>query len=528
MGKKIGAAELSLLLIWLVIWTPNLESMPHYFWDEGVNLNYAVNQHGGNSLWFSLKYAYIPHPPLYHLLSSAAFYLLPQSIYSMRILSVVSNLLISLMLYYIADWLTEEKTSTFASFLFLTSPAIVYWGRTAFSNHLLSLLTVASFAFLIHSVKNSSEWARHVASASVGLSPLCGYQGIFTLPFYLFYVLKNTDGRRWPDILLGCLPSVSFFAYMALTSRYFLADARFQFFRFGITSPKPYLLIFCAALLAYAVYLLRLRIKTFLDYEVELLFGNYNNLRLVYLPLSLIVAHIYLARELVSVPNDVRIFEGNTYFILGFAGILYMAKKQRRLYLTYLVPVCISILAFGRSDHMMIPLYPFLVLGAVFYLRVFYEMLSPQLSKKVTAFIVAYPFFMALLNLFLAFNMGLYLNVQPLADMSEVAAFTNARPPDGLVLTLSYMVPYFRNASIITQSAVYETGQASYYPPSDRSRFVQNLSVENAAYVVATDSALFSLTDSAPEVVDEVYSWKVVDQAGIYKVWENPGLEKTT
>ncbi|HDI73035.1 MAG TPA: hypothetical protein ENF58_02765, partial [Candidatus Altiarchaeales archaeon] len=52
--------------ILLRVW--NLDVIPEWDWDDGVNMNIAWNLINGRLQWFSLGYVFVPHPPLFFII----------------------------------------------------------------------------------------------------------------------------------------------------------------------------------------------------------------------------------------------------------------------------------------------------------------------------------------------------------------------------------------------------------------------------------------------------------------------------
>lgn len=53
---KTEHALLSIILLSLLLRLPNLEVLPYWDWDEGVNQNIAWNLGEGKAQWFALNY----------------------------------------------------------------------------------------------------------------------------------------------------------------------------------------------------------------------------------------------------------------------------------------------------------------------------------------------------------------------------------------------------------------------------------------------------------------------------------------
>ena len=118
-----------IILATLAFRLPGISVLPLWDWDEGVNLNIAANLAEGRSEWFSIKYLWLPHPPLYYALAAAYMKLTSFTLTSMRTLSVLYSTLTAIVIYYIAKAAMDSRAGLFAGLYFAIHPAAAYWGR---------------------------------------------------------------------------------------------------------------------------------------------------------------------------------------------------------------------------------------------------------------------------------------------------------------------------------------------------------------------------------------------------------------
>jgi len=116
----------AIMLVCALFRVVNLESIPAWHWDEGVNLNIASNLLEGESRWFSLRYLWIPHPPMYYAVAASVIKVLGESIAAIRVLSILYALATTYLLYLIG-----RRVSVFVGYLaplfHALHPAAIYW-----------------------------------------------------------------------------------------------------------------------------------------------------------------------------------------------------------------------------------------------------------------------------------------------------------------------------------------------------------------------------------------------------------------
>lgn len=512
-----------ILLAFALIWVPNLGTIPAWYWDEGVNLNYAKNLAGGRALWFDLEYAFVPHPPLYIILTASAVTVFGESIMVLRVLSVALNLAIAVVIYLIGSKLRDHATGLMATALFAVYPAAVYWGRMGFSNHLLSLLTVASLYFFLRYLRDGGRWYVPCCM-SAGLAPVTEPQGLLVasaLAAYFIVVRYKTAPKA---LMLLFAPSLAFIAFMAATSDYFIGDVFIQLRRFNLLRPHLLVMLPVVALIAWKRRPIQAFATHLLSSEVEHIFEGKTLFRHFYVPVALLAAHFITSVTIARPLTDEALFTGGDYYWLGIVGLLFMpAAYMNSVVLLYFLPTFFSVLALGRSDHMLIPLYPFFAIGLSFLLTELYSHLKSRVGVYAAIALVAYPFAFAYANGVSAYALGCCLKTTSTAQMQQAVNYVNKNANEGdLVLTVSYMTGFFPNPALVTQSVVYDGYPVGYYIAYPRERFIKNISHANAAYVVVPEGTLNVLKDHAPGPAETMQGWPRVYKSGIYEVYENP------
>jgi 4-amino-4-deoxy-L-arabinose transferase-like glycosyltransferase len=502
-----------------LIWLPNLGTTPSWDWDEGYNLNYAWNISEGRLLWFSIKYAFVPHPPLYLLLAATLVKLFGQSILVIRLLSVALNFAIIFALYLIGREVGGERTGLAAAALFTVYPAALYWGRMGFANHLLSLLTVLSLYCLIKHLKAGGRWWIPCCLLA-GSAAVTEPQGLFTAAAILVYfTARRENNLQAAALLFG--PFIIYASAMTLISPYFVSDSMYQMQRFGLIGWRliPALFLIVASVWKRkeaAGFIRRL-------FEEENQSWNKDAFSRWYVPASLLAAHLLTSITLVEPPTGASLFAGGEYYWLGIIGLLLADAYMAPVVLLYLMPAYAAVLAFGRADHMLIPLYPFFALGvAVLVLRL-YSHFKRIFGVSLTLLVLAYPFAFAAYNGVSAYAFGGVFGAEPVSDLEAVSAYVESHSRSGdFVVTTTNLARFFRNSTDITQSIVYEGYDIEYYRGYQPGRFAFNCSYRNAAYAVVPEGMLDWFGKYAPGPAEEIGGWDVVNRSGGYLVYRNP------
>ncbi len=507
-----------------LIWLPSLGTVPHWHWDEGVNLNYASNLAEGRLRWFTLEYAFIPHPPLYIISLAALVKVFGESIIVSRLFSVALNYGIIYLMYLIGGEVGGRRTGVYSAAAYAAYPAAVYWGRMGFSNNFLSILVVASMYSMIKYVKVGGRWWVPCCLLA-GLSAVTEPQGLLVaaaLGLY-FMVMERSRMPQVAALIFG--PFLLFATSMTFVSQYFMEDVMFQVQRVGLFRPQ---FLIALPILAAAAWKRRQVVEflsRLLSSEVENIFETRELFKLFWVPAALLAAHFITSLTMLQPLSDRELFVGGDYYWLGIVGLLFLPAVHRvPVTLVFFLPSFLSVLVFGRSDHMLIPMYPFFALGVITLLEQLYKHLKPKAGFITALLLLSYPLAFAYLGNLQAYAAGGVLGEQNPMDVEAVAAYVASdSKPGGLVLTMSPLVPYFGNATIITQSVVYEGYAVDYYhgkyPPE---RYAFNCSYRNADYLVIPNGTLEWVADYASEPAGEMLSWPVVNGSGAYLVYRNP------
>ena len=105
-------------LLFLTLRLPNLPTTPAWDWDEGVNLNVSWNLSLGRTVMFSMRYPFVPHPPLYFLLGGLLTGIFGLSLTILRSFSVLLGLCSLFLLFFVGRRVGGERLGMLSALLF--------------------------------------------------------------------------------------------------------------------------------------------------------------------------------------------------------------------------------------------------------------------------------------------------------------------------------------------------------------------------------------------------------------------------
>lgn len=551
MGKSFRYASIFIiLLIALALRLPNLERIPYWYWDEGVNMNIAWNLVNGRALWFSLKFPFMPHPPLFFMMGGILLKIFGNELVVMRALTACCGILTTILIYFLAREFFNERIALLSAFLFAIYPVAIYWNRMAFANNqltLLILLAMYSFWKYVHECrftnKKADRWL-YMGSLFTGLAMITGLFGFF-LMLSIFIILKDYREERVKAILLSLiLPAVFFALMLALMPKEFIHDTIFTLKRFGITF-NSFLIL---SLISILIYLLRKKVIGTLIHLKSL----YTNLAYdsVLLPresklpqderestakrrlrsnavLFLILLNLLAGITLIRPFNDEILFNGVDYFWLGIFGLFMIkARDAREFLLAFFLPLFIlTFFLTGRTDHLIIPLLPFLCLGLAIFLKEIYNYLSSfSIHSLVILILLSCPLPFVLYHDASSFILGENLIHEDIGGRIEVAGFINPRVgPKDLVITDSHLGRFINSRTSVLLQSIAARGRGIAYMASDYGpeRFEFDPSHGNARFIVITPEVTEWLSEHDEEMLLEIQKWPTHSVGG-YIIYENP------
>ena len=532
-------ALIAILLLAAFLRLPNLYDMPFWEFDEGYNLNYAWNLSEGRLLWFSIKYPYVPHPPLFDIILAALIKTFGYVLYPARVFAVALSMGTTVLLYQVGSKLVSKKVGLLSATLYAIYPYAIYWGRMNYNNNLIAFMIMLS----LHLYLLNGRW-RTLSYAVMGLSVITEFNGV-SLVITAFLLARILDRRNTEKkITLLLVPAIIFTAVMlCIMPEYFIFDLSYQFNRFGFTPT-----LFTLAFLSLAIFHMAadklpsiyLAVKNFLRKEVSIMFTQYDSF--VWANGFMIImaaAHFYTSRWLFHEFRDGYFLGSFEYYWYALAGLMLIKDPEKRnTALIFSIPILAVTLKIARFDHMCIPLYPLFALGGgvllpelnAFLRRIASHLIASKKTAAVlTILLLAYPFAYLLYSDVDAFVLGNRIKREDVAGMIAAAEYVNSRiTPQDLVLTSSHLSRFVKsgNVSIFIQGVAIN-GPIEYYTAFPKERFVYNISVDNAKYVILplNDGLAWLATvenGTHLKTAREVESWGVEQQIGEYYIYRNP------
>ncbi|MBD3262490.1 MAG: hypothetical protein GF334_12630 [Candidatus Altiarchaeales archaeon] len=535
-----------IIFLFLFFRIPHLSASPQWFWDEGINMDYAQHLLSGRSRWSCMKYAWIPHPPLYPLCLAVLFKVGGYTIEVARGFSVALNLATLYLIYLIGTRVEEGKTALTAAALFAIYPAAIYWGRMAFSNNLLMFWIMLSLYFFITHLKTGGHNILF-ASASMGFALITSYSAILiTIPLG-YYVLVKERKHVFKSLALLFAPITVLLIYILATNAgVFLFDLSLLIARFELSKRYLHVIAPLTLILCYLSYRKREEILDFsaqvLESESKKIFNvEWCFFKTHWAPLILLTVHAGLALTLFLPLREEQLFGGGDYFWLGIIGLLFINSfYMNTLVLVYFLPFFMQVIMVGRTDHMLIPLYPFFCLGVAVFLDKFHgymkttKTLQKALSNTPTMFaMLILPFIVLTLHDTVSFVVNPdTLITEDIGDVEAAAEYVDqVRKPGQHVLATSHLTRYIKDpVCVVPQGFAYEGHKIAYYPqglPEDR--FTTNCSYKNSAYLAANKGVLNWLkTFNHSEVNEWIRGYEEVFESGRYIVYRHRLGENNT
>ncbi len=541
MDKK----EISLLgmivLIGTFLRTYNLGSLPVWHWDEGVNMNIAGNLANGKLLWFSLKYAFIPHPPMFFGISAILLKIFGNELIVLRSFSVICSMITLVFIYITTKDLKDKKTAALASFLFATYPTAIYWNRMAFANNLMMLFTIAAlFCIVKYTKDNRSHWL-YLAALTTSLSLITEILGVPIFIAIFFILWKKNKTRIIPFTLLSAVfPIIFVITMLAISPTEFINDITHNSGR-----------------LNYRLITLLITITASITYipQAKKIFRSSKELmkKIYILPIECLrenqpIFFLTLPVVLLQQPSDALFGQSVDYYFLGLLAMIYITNRDTKNILsTFMTSFIVTSLILNRLDHMMIPLYPILCIGLGFFLPRAYEItvkfaedkikqkrlhsVSKNLfrTEKLKTILVLLLFFPIAVNLY--YDIATYItedliSTEDMKTAKTVAEYVNSiTTEESIVLTNSHLTKMITaRTTVLIQSAAYDRKEAEYMRADyEISRFAFNCSYTNADYIVIRKEAFekAKTVSGLENITESIETWPNVTMNN-YIISENP------
>ncbi len=547
MLQQYGRVSFLLILLVAILFRfYGLELLPQWAWDEGVNANISWNLTNLKAQWFSLTYPFIPHPPLFFVISSILLKFFGNKLIIIRVLTAFYGALTAFIIYLIGKEAFGLKNAVIMSFLFSIHPWAIFFNRSAFANNQLMFFYILSLYFFLRYYTNKGDIYLYLSSISAVSGLLTEFTGVGILISILilcqFY--KKCDGKKIFIIsVISIMPLIIFLLIMlsimpdAFIHDFIFTSNRFKNSIFGFAIITIILFIFGYCLKEQTLKILQ-NIMGFyrkiaydavtFDTDTSDEIKNERVKRNLMLTISLL--SILLAFLSLNNLSRSAFFGSIDYFWFGITGFIFIERGDiRNIILLFFLPMFIITMGVGRLDHMIIPLYPFFSIGLAILLITIYDFLTSICRNVVVNLIIfviiAYPFIFFIYQDFNTF----VLQINPLVgrenirDRIKVSNFINNRiHNDDIIIADSHFPRFIKGkVSVILQSVAIH-GRGIMYMSSDygNERFVFNCSYKNARFIVIKKNSLGWLKDCCNEILEHIRNYKRYE-IGEYILYEN-------
>ena len=526
----------------------DIGTIPQWDYDEGVNINIAWNLIHGTFLWFNLKYTFIPHPPLFFIISGGLLKIFGYELIVLRALTAFYGILTTIFLYRIGTEFLDERIGLLMSFLFAIYPNAIFFGRIGFANNQLMFLSIITiYLFLKYIKERKLKWL-YISSIAAGLAAVTEAWGITIVLSALLLVLVF-DRRKVLRVLFISLTPLALFviSMLAIAPDAFIHDISFQPERlnnFEGVSLNPFIGIgiFLLAFFCLLCYASREKLKEIFSNIVLFIKSTIypsidqktrDNIMRDNLILILFSLNLFSAINVFKPLSSTSMFLGiPDYFLLGFIGLFLIPNERvRNILLIFLAPQILFFLKIQRSDHMVLPLYPFLAIGMACVLYIIYSGIKSSERLKLLYVPVVLLLLIPLIALIYfdvsAFTTGQGVTKENPSERMMVADYVNRNTNKTDVVISDPHTARLLKASATEYVIAYSYDQRKYlymysYLKSDRYTF--NSSYRNAKFFV-TDEDVNNLKEDkyndVRDILDDIASWPY-EQIGNYYAYRNP------
>jgi 4-amino-4-deoxy-L-arabinose transferase-like glycosyltransferase len=543
---------LLILSIGIILRVWDLGVIPSWDYDEGVNINIAWNLVHGSLSWFNLEYTFVPHPPLFFIAAGAFLKIFGNDLLVLRALTALYGILTLILLYLMGREFLNEKMGLLISFLFAIYPNAIFFGRIGFANNQLMLLSVLTLYSLLKYFKHrTAKWA-YLASLSAGLASVTEASGIIMVLSVGLVFLVYDRKKLLRVLFISSAPfALFFFSMLVISPHSFIHDINYQFERLRTTekvNTEPFSNILGVFLLVFFIVLCYGSRKKIAGIYRNIAFfiascfslGIESSKREQWmrdnLTLVLFSLNLFAASMVFGPVNNQAFFNGiPDYFLFGFIGLfLIKAGRTRNTILLFLAPQVLLFFKIKRSDHMLIPFYPYLALGLAVLLYTIYVRVKSSEKLRIlsipVALLLAAPFAVILCNDVSAFILGQGINVERPDDRIQAADYVNRNTNATDVVIANCHTARFIKARVSEFAIAYVTDNRKFsymdYTLGPE-RFAFNSSPRNAKFFIADeDLEELKKTEKYSNLVDvltDLENWSCV-RIGRNYVYRNPRI----
>lgn len=478
----------------------NLAENPPWYSDEGSYFSVTKNLINKRLQFEALNWtffsSYLPQPPLFFLFSALSILFFGTKLVSLRIVSAISSVFTTLVLYFAGEKVSSKKSALLSSFLFAIYPLGIIYSRWAFHYNLSMLFITLSIWCSLEYLEKKSLFYLYLTSIFVGLASFSSYNAL-PLIFSLIYLSNKITQAQVKE---GVRPS--YFKY------YFL---------------PPLIAISFLIVLLLCVFIID---KHSLIFDLKTLC-----IRAASEPPQLGILKSYFY----AIKNFFRI---DFFIILGTIGLL-LASSIHRWYLL-LTFFFLSLVPFSRQGpYIDIFFYPAVLLLPLTFLglAILIERVLNSGTKYFSRFSLLFAILISVISMtviakdlfFLFYGFRHKMNYFATLDtktVKEVAEFVNNNTDaTDLVIAPAYLYHLLncRYASFF-QSVAYEGDSVLFYPANiDKKRFYYDCSYKNAKFIVFGHiDKIFTLRQKPARILYEQMfkdNLKIVFQKGEFLIY---------
>lgn len=510
----------------------SLNTVPAWDWDEGANLNIAMNLLEGRAQWFALKFPFVPHPPLYFIFSALVIKLVGPSILALRVFSVLLSVGATVLVCLTGSRFFGEKTGFVAGIIYSFYPAAVYWNRTGMVNNLLVLLSLLSMYFFHRFTQEKKVYQAVSAGFLAGLCFTTGFIGAASIAAVILLTLIYERKNLRLITASALLAPAAFILYETYSmAEYFVPEVLFQFARVGFSPDK----VVIGLLYAYLVYRLR--------HLLELFFNPLRESISESAVLGLIVVSLMSLAMTSATEDAYHLGFGDYLTVVLFTGFivkpLYFIKKDREknILLAFTGSYFTALLILDRGDHMTMAIYPYLVLmGSNFFVELYRQTtdyLRVHAVRFYTAAAIILVFHPAAVSIVHSTGIasGYTVYATDVNKIREVTDYVNdIISDDSTVIGYSWMTNLINaRLCVFGQSAAYDGHEFMYYSGEyPKTRFTYDCNYKNADLIILTHNSLKTLKqyEEFDEILSEISGWDTKEKNG-FTLYMNPAKKES-
>ena len=485
----------------------HLHDNPGWYFDEGEYINYADNLYHGHWQLFNIVATpmLLMRPPLFVYLLAGTFSVFGVGIIQARTLVVILSLIEFIFIYRIGRKIGERNLTVLAMALYAILPQFVEFDRMAYTYAATGLFGLMGVDFILTWLENKRHAWWLLACLAAGLAVSSDYIGlVFACAICLVIVVKDPK-RFFPTLIIILIPVALVLTPAFIFSPKFALEDMGFVYGYRISSP--------------------------LMSQITNIIINYG--------------------ELIRSEN---------WVVVGIAGLFLIPHSRVRYFilgitLASLILIVHTALPVGRGMHYLILVFPYLAIGMAFFMlkaySIVYGVLIEWFIQKNTIVKAFGKMGSYTLAIWLIFSPMVWMLLANISQSVQGYYFLFTGNNDMALVSsadaekvISYLKLHAMNDSIMLASA-----DLAWALPSERvadlncalsndinhwsDQPVVNLnqrqffscSLSNTDYVVLTPHSVkyaVSLDPRMTLLLDRIYTWNLVYQAGSLAVYHNP------